>query len=231
MGESILVVEDESSIAENIIYALTTEGYEPLWCETGQEALATLAKKEISLVVLDVGLPDLSGFDVLRELRKITDIPVIFVTARADEVDRVVGLELGADDYVVKPFSPRELTARVRAVLRRSNNGPSAVGAMQNSASGHFELDEKRHAIFYHGKNLELSRYEFRLLRVLVLKPGQVFSREQLMDKAWEDPAMSFDRTVDTHIKTIRQKLKIIKDDADPIITHRGIGYSLKEQK
>jgi two-component system catabolic regulation response regulator CreB len=123
MGESILVVEDESSIAENIMYALTTEGYEPLWCETGQEALATLAKKEISLVVLDVGLPDLSGFDVLRELRKITDIPVIFVTARADEVDRVVGLELGADDYVVKPFSPRELTARVRAVLRRTRNG------------------------------------------------------------------------------------------------------------
>ncbi|MEN8135526.1 MAG: two-component system response regulator CreB [Thermodesulfobacteriota bacterium] len=231
MGETILVVEDESSIAENIMYALSTEGYDPLWCETGQDALAELTKKEVSLIVLDVGLPDINGFDVLREIRKTRHIPVIFVTARADEVDRVVGLELGADDYVVKPFSPRELTARVRAVLRRTLNSLAHVEARQDYSSNPFELDEKRHSIMYHGKNLELSRYEFRLLRTLVLKPGQVYSREQLMDKVWEDPAMSFERTVDTHIKTIRQKLKAIKGDSESIITHRGVGYSLKEKR
>ena len=226
----ILVVEDESSIADNIMYALSTEGYVPLWCETGQDALAQLTKQEISLVVLDVGLPDMSGFDVLREIRKAGHIPVIFVTARTDEVDRVVGLELGADDYVVKPFSPRELTARVKAVLRRTSNDALPTEAQQNYSHHPFELDEKKHSILYHGQNLELSRYEFRLLRVLILKPGQVFTREQLMDKVWEDPAMSFDRTVDTHIKTIRQKLKAVKEDAEMIITHRGVGYSLKEE-
>ncbi len=229
--EKILLVEDESSIADNISYALSTEGFELIWCETGKEALAALGNGGISLIILDIGLPDVNGFELLKEIRITYDIPVIFLTARSDEVDRVVGLEIGADDYVVKPFSPRELAARIRAVLRRvTDRKKEPVGQDQISAS-QFLLDDRRCTISYYEKPLDLSRYEFRLLRLLVLNPGRVYTREQLMDRVWEEPDMSFDRTVDTHVKTIRQKLKAVYPEEDPIITHRGLGYSLKEMK
>ncbi|HAS52937.1 MAG: two-component system response regulator CreB [Nitrospirae bacterium GWC2_57_13] len=224
----ILIIEDESSIAENISYALSTEGHEPLWCETGREALEMLASQDIGFVILDVGLPDMNGFDLMRELRKTCGTPVLFLTARASEIDRVVGLELGADDYMVKPFSPRELVARVRAILRRASQAPMEQPAPSPAAlQGPFLVDEARCMISYHGEPLELSRYEYRLLRALVENPGRVFSREQLMRKAWEDPDMSLERTIDTHIKTIRRKLKALREEDDPIITHRGFGYSL----
>jgi two-component system catabolic regulation response regulator CreB len=222
----ILVVEDESSIAENISYALSTEGHEPLWCETGKDALEKLSSDDIGFIILDVGLPDVNGFDLMREIRKKSMIPVLFLTARGSEIDRVVGLELGADDYMIKPFSPRELAARVRAILRRTSREqrePAAPGTSQ----GPFLIDESRCMISYHGRDLDLSRYEFRLLKALVEHPGKVYSRQQLMNQAWEDPDMSLERTVDTHIKTIRRKLKTIRPDDDTIITHRGFGYSL----
>jgi len=228
----ILVIEDEPSIAENITYALSTDGFDPVWCGTGGEAREALRAGEaggFALVVLDIGLPDVNGFELAREIRKASDIPLIFLTARSDEVDRVAGLELGADDYVVKPFSPRELSARVRAVLRRYEvaERPQSEGA----ASLHpaFGLDEGRMRISYHGEPLELTRYEYRLLCILVKSPGRVYSRQQLMDMVWEEPEMSADRTVDTHIKTIRRKLKAVRPDEDPIATYRGEGYSLKE--
>ena len=223
--QTVLIVEDERAIADTLVYALRTDGFEPVWKTTGREALDALAAQPIALVVLDVGLPDMSGFEVCRELRKRHDTPVIFLTARSAEVDKIVGLELGADDYVAKPFSPREVTARVRAVLRRGlGNGGAARSA------GVWAHDAERCRISYRGKPLDLTRNEYRLLTALVTAPGRVFSRDQLMHAAWDDPGAALDRTVDAHIKLLRAKLRTIAPEADPIVTHRGMGYSLREE-
>jgi two-component system, OmpR family, catabolic regulation response regulator CreB len=226
-NRTILVVEDEASIAETVTYALRTEGFEPVWRTTGREALAAVAGRTPALVVLDVGLPDMSGLDVCRELRRRgAGLPIIFLTARSGEVDRVVGLELGADDYVVKPFSPRELTARVRAVLRRAGGEESPAGAQ----AGPWRHDEARCRLSYRGRVLELTRNEYRLLAALVAAPGRVFSREQLLEAAWVDPGAALDRTVDAHVKLVRAKLRELAPEHDPIVTHRGLGYSLREE-
>ncbi len=227
----ILIIEDEPSISDNISYALKTEGFEALSSETGLDAMQRINSEEISLIILDVGLPDVNGFDLLREVRKSSSVPVIILSARSDIVDRVVGLEIGADDYIVKPFSPRELTARVRAVLRRRPDRKIAPDAAteESKTESPFQLDEKRCLIKYHGAPLDLSRYEFRLMRVLIGNPGRVYTRDQLMARISDDPEMSLERSIDTHIKTIRQKLKLIRPEEDPIITHRGLGYSLRE--
>lgn len=227
MHHSILLVEDEPSIADNIVFALKTEGFEPVWCSTGAQALARFAREAYAMVILDVGLPDMSGFDLCRHIRAHSPVPIIFVTARKDEIDRVVGLEIGADDYVVKPFSPRELTARVRAVLRRTD-GHGGAGGVPGVAPV-FVIDDERCEIRYHGTPLSLSRYEYRLLAILAQKPGRVYTRDQLMEQAWEEPEASLDRTVDAHIKTLRGKLRAVRPEEDPIRTHRGMGYSLKE--
>lgn len=223
----ILVVEDETGIADNITFALRTEGFAADCCTTGGEARSALAKGGVDLVILDVGLPDTNGFDLCREIRRTSDIPVIFLTARSEEVDRIVGLEIGGDDYMVKPFSPRELSARVRAVLRRGRGG-EAPGESPGTATP-LAIDGNRKVITYHGSALDLSRTEYRLLEALMSRPGWVFSRDQLMEMAWEEPEASLDRTVDTHVKTIRAKLKAVRSDVDPIQTHRGVGYSLRE--
>jgi two-component system catabolic regulation response regulator CreB len=238
----ILIVEDEPAIADTLIYALKTEGFAPEWCATGRAGLAALAAKPFALVVLDVGLPDGSGFDVCKQIRSRLAVPVLFLTARNTELDRVLGLELGGDDYLVKPFSPRELTARVKAILRRTNGNSAPPDAASSSAptpvpaaalpanlSGEFVVDEERCSIRFRGVLLELSRYEFRLLKTLVAKPGRVYSREQLMNAVWEDPTASLDRTVDAHVKMLRAKLRGVAPDADPIQTHRGLGYSLRD--
>lgn len=229
---SILIIEDEPAIADTLVYALKTEGFTPEWCGTGRAGLAALAARPFALVVLDVGLPDGNGFEFCKQIRARSAVPVIFLTARNSEMDRVLGLELGGDDYLVKPFSPRELTARVKAILRRtSGDGPLTVPSRDIHPTRHppeFEVDEERHLIAYRGVALELTRYEFRLLKTLVARPGRVFSREQLMSAAWEDPGASLDRTVDAHIKTLRAKLRSVAGGADPIQTHRGTGYALK---
>jgi two-component system catabolic regulation response regulator CreB len=239
----ILIIEDEPAIADTLLYALKTEGFEPHWCITGQAGLAALTAQEFALVVLDVGLPDGSGFEFCKAIRTRSAVPVIFLTARASEIDRVVGLEIGGDDYLVKPFSPRELTARVKAILRRTNcHGitppatPTAPHSPVSPPSDHpvsptpaFVLDDARCQISYRGHALDLTRYEFRLLKALLAQPGRVFSRDQLMTAAWEEPAASLDRTVDAHIKTLRAKLRAIDKTSDPIQTHRGLGYSLRE--
>ena len=228
----ILLIEDEPSIADNIVYALKTEGFAPLWCQTGHDALARFEREPFALVILDIGLPDVNGFELCKRLRAASTVPIVFVTARKDEIDRVVGLEIGADDYVVKPFSPRELTARVKAILRRSDSvgDTPAAAALAAPPAAIFEIDGERCVIRYCGTVLPLSRYEFRLLKVLVEKPGRVFSRNQLMELAWEEPDTALDRTVDSHIKTLRAKLRAVRDGDDSIRTHRGFGYSLKEQ-
>lgn len=222
----ILIVDDEPSIVDMISVALETEGYIPVSSSTGADTLLKLESSTIDLIVLDIGLPDINGFELAKQIRNHSKIPIIFLTARCNEIDRVVGLELGADDYVTKPFSPRELSARVKAVLRRTGAISSAIATSTNNAL--FVIDDKKMQISYHNELIELSRTEYRLLSLLIKSPDRVYSRNQLMEQAWEHSAISLDRTVDTHIKTIRQKLKAIYADHDPIVTHRGIGYSLR---
>jgi two-component system catabolic regulation response regulator CreB len=225
MKPRILIVEDEPAIADTIQYALETDGFDTALLNSGQPVLPYLSEEKVDLIILDIGLPDVSGIELCKKIRLTHTLPVIFLTARSEEIDRVVGLEIGADDYVTKPFSPRELSARVRAVLRRTgNNGPASF-----SATTAFQVDEARNRISYYGEVLDLSRYEFRLLKTFIDRPGQVFSRDQLMESAWDEPEASMDRTVDAHIKNLRAKLKAVKPEVDPIVTHRGTGYSLKE--
>ena len=219
----VLVAEDETAIADAVVYALRSEGLEAEHCTLGRDVVPRVRAGGIDVVVLDVGLPDMSGFDVCRDLRAFSEVPVLFLTARNDEIDRVLGLELGADDYVAKPFSPRELVARVRARLRRSHGREPEAWRR----AGAVEIDAGGHRIRYHGQMLGLTRYEFALLEALLHRPGAIMSRSQLMDRGWEDGADSSDRTIDTHIKTLRAKLRFVADDADPIRTHRGLGYSV----
>jgi two-component system catabolic regulation response regulator CreB len=226
---TILVVEDEPAIADAIQYALESEGFQCLRLEGGAGVVEVLDRQPVALVVLDIGLPDMSGIEVCRRIRERHDVPVIFLTARSGEVDRVVGLELGADDYVSKPFSPRELAARTKAVLRRVGGGRRGAGPTVPAAAVTFTLDEERLQITYFGKPLELSRYEYRLLAVLLKRPGRVYTRDQLLELVWDAPDSSLDRTVDAHVKNLRAKLRDVRPDVDPIATHRGTGYSLKE--
>lgn len=242
MKQRILIIEDEPAIADNLVYALETEGFECKWCATGGDGLKAV-EQGYDLAVLDVGLPDMGGFDLCREIRKRFDLPILFLTARSGEIDKVVGLELGADDYVVKPFSPREVAARIKAILRRTGRKPdprerkddigeaAAIpsGADPAAQSLPFRHDAERKRIAYFGMALELSRYEYRLLLVFMEKPGRVYSREQLMEKAWDSPESSLERTVDAHVKSLRAKLREAKPGVDAIQTHRGMGYSLKE--
>ncbi|MDO8179646.1 MAG: two-component system response regulator CreB [Undibacterium sp.] len=227
MHRSILIVEDEIAIAETLAYALSTDGFTPHHVTLGQSALDLLRSAQSpkpALIVLDVGLPDMSGFDVCRRLRQFSDTPVIFLTARGDEIDRIVGLELGADDYVTKPFSPRELVARIRAVLRRLQ---AATVVLPAAAAPRFELRADEGRILYYDQGLLLTRYEYLLLRVFIERPGQLFSRAQLMELVWTNAPETLERTVDAHVKAVRAKLRLINEEDDPIQTHRGMGYSL----
>jgi two-component system, OmpR family, catabolic regulation response regulator CreB len=230
MKPRILIVEDEPGIADTLQYALRTEGFDPSWVATGEEAIASVQSQPAALVILDVGLPDTSGFEVFKRLRAGSDVPVLFLTARSDEIDRVVGLELGADDYVAKPFSPRELVARVRSILRRAAKSAAVpVTPVSAAAALPISVDEGRRQIRFYGRLLELSRYEFGLLSTLASRPGHVFSRDALLDQVWGDATESLDRTVDAHVKTVRAKLKTIAPQLEPIRTHRGSGYALAE--
>ena len=226
----ILIAEDKPAIADTVLYALRSEGLQAEHCLLGREVLPRVRAGGVDVVVLDVGLPDRSGFDVCRELRGaseawVSEVPVIFLTARNDEIDRVLGLELGADDYMAKPFSPRELVARVRARLRRSQADATGKEA---GTQGDFSIDREGHRIRFRGVVLELTRYEYALLAALLQRPGAILSRTQLMDRGWDSNADSADRTIDTHIKTLRTKLRAAGADHDPIRTHRGLGYALE---
>ena len=230
MKPKVLVVEDEPSILDNILYTLDEEGFNSIGVSTGESAMEHLAGEgDIELIVLDIGLPDTTGLELCKQIRATSQIPIIFLTARDSELDRILGLEIGGDDYVVKPFSPRELSARVKAVLRRYNVGSTAAAAPEGNPPP-FDIDGKRLKISYFGSTPNLSSTEYRLLRTLCEHPGRVFSRTQLMEAAWEEPDAAMERTVDAHIKSIRAKLRVIREEPDPIETHRGLGYSLREQ-
>ncbi len=221
----ILLAEDEPAIADTLLYALQREGWQVRHCTLARDAEAALAAEPPQLLILDIGLPDDSGLALLGRLRRHSELPVMLLTARADEVDRVLGLELGADDYVVKPFSPREVVARVRAILKRSQ--PAVVAADNPDSLFCHEAAARR--IRFAGQALVLTPSEYRLLATLLARPGQVFSRSQLLDALGEAAEDSFERTIDSHIKTLRAKLRQVRADLDPIVTHRGFGYALEQ--
>lgn len=221
----VLIIEDEPAIAETLIYAFKEMGIQATHKLLGGEGLDELRSNTYDFVLLDVGLPDMSGFDVCKKIRETSQIPILFLTARNHEIDRIVGLEIGADDYVTKPFSPREVVARVKAILRRMEfNNNHSQAAKQITP---FIVDELANRIQYHGQCLELTRYEFLLLKTLISQPRRVFARNQLMDIVWVNAENTLERTVDAHVKTLRAKLREIDADNETIITHRGMGYSL----
>ena len=223
MKHRILIIEDEPAISDNIQFVLESEGLETIRVATGLAAWPILDQGVVDLIILDIGLPDINGIDLLKEIRSMRPTPIIMLTARTAEIDRVLGLEMGADDYVAKPFSPRELAARVKAVLRRYQ-----VTAGKTAAEA-FAVNTSKRAIVFFGISLELSKYEYEILKRFIERKGHVFSREQLMNLVWEQPETSLDRTVDAHIKNIRAKLRAVRPDLDPIVTHRGSGYSLRD--
>jgi DNA-binding response OmpR family regulator len=219
----ILVVEDDPRISDVLEYALRTEGWTVLATKRGREALELTRRDAPDLLILDVGLPDIDGFEVCRQLRTFSEVPVIFLTSRSDEINRVVGLEIGGDDYVVKPFSTRELTARIKAIRRRNQKPAAAVEAV--IAYGPVTLDPERFQVKCEGAEIPLTRQEFKLLELLITHPGRVFTRDQVLDQAWGDGGCVTERTIDAHVKALRKKLA----PHDFIETIRGIGYRARE--
>jgi two-component system catabolic regulation response regulator CreB len=239
----ILIVEDEMSIADTLVFAIGGEGFATHWVRLGQEAIECVRQGGADLVILDVGLPDMSGFEVCKAIRRHSEVPILFLTARAEEIDRVVGLEIGADDYVVKPFSPREVAARVRVILKRmrvveaavapgapapAQSAAPALAAVAPLPAEPFELDAARKQIRHQGVALELTPHEFRLLSHLLEHPEQVFSRQQLLDAIGAGVDAAYERNIDGHVKALRAKLRKVAPDRDPIQTHRGFGYSFQ---
>ena len=223
----ILLVEDEQAIADAVAFALQSEGMAVVRCLYAQAALQRLQQNEFHLAVLDVGLPDMNGFDLLRQLRTQSSIPAIMLTARNDEIDRVLGLELGADDYVTKPFSSRELVARVRALLRRAAIQTQAQSSEGPFRQGVFELDTASASIHFCAQRLSLTKAEYGILSKLLTNARRVLSRAQLQDNPYNNDSDALERTVDAHIKALRAKLKQVDASRDPIQTQRGFGYCL----
>ena len=232
MNPRILLLEDDPAIASTVAFALEREGFEVEHALLAGAARASVAAAPPALAILDVGLPDGSGLDLCREWRQsampaLRGLPVLMLTARAEELDRVVGLELGADDYMTKPFSPRELVARVRALLRRAALAP-APAPDADAVATLFAHDAEGQRIRYGGEWLALTRLEYGLLRALLRAPGRIRSRDALLDEVWGADGEATDRTVDTHVKTLRAKLRAVRPELEPIATHRGMGYSLE---
>ena len=223
----IVLVDDDANLRHTLGYALRQEGFEVFVAEDGERGLEAFHQSRPDVVLLDVMLPNLDGFEVCRRIRKESDVPILMLTARDTELDKVVGLELGADDYLAKPFSTRELVARVRALLRRTRQTPAPVGERLESAG--LLLDAVRHRVTLEGREISLKPKEFDLLAFFMAHPGQVFGREQLLASVWGYDFAGDSRTVDTHVKTLREKLD---DDAEHplwIDTVRGVGYRFRE--
>jgi DNA-binding response OmpR family regulator len=225
---NILVVEDDPRISDVLEYALKADGYEVQTAQRGREAAEMARRSAPDLMVLDIGLPDIDGFEVCRIVRTFSDVPVIFLTSRSDEIDRVVGLEIGGDDYVVKPFSPRELLARIKAILRRKQRpgaAPVADRTENQLRYGPITIDPEKFRIHCKGREIILTAQEFKLLELLVRHPGRVFTREQVLNRAWGEGGLVADRTIDVHVKTLRKKFGAFEF----IETVRGIGYRARE--
>lgn len=227
MAELILVVDDEPKITKLAQDYLERNGYRVVSTADGTTALAAARSSRPDLIVLDLNLPGMDGLDVCRALRRESDVPIIMLTARVEETDRLIGLELGADDYITKPFSPRELVARVRAVLRRVGGDVYQPGMVRTGA---LEIDLHGHRAVLHGETLQLTRLEFNLLATLAQHPGQTFSRAQLLDRLHGASGGGYDRSIDAHIKNLRRKIEADPSDPRYIITVYGIGYQFAEQ-
>jgi DNA-binding response OmpR family regulator len=224
----VLVVEDDPRISDVLEYALKADGYEVVKAQRGREAIELAKRSAAALIVLDVGLPDIDGFEVCRAVRKFSEAPVIFLTSRSDEIDRVVGLEIGGDDYVVKPFSPRELLARIKAIRRRHDRATAAPGEAKSEPElryGPIAIDPEKFRVRSGGREIVLTAQEFKLLELLVRHPGRVFTREQVLNRAWGEGGLVADRTIDVHVKSLRKKF----GKFDFIETVRGIGYRARE--
>jgi two-component system catabolic regulation response regulator CreB len=227
-NKNILIIEDEVTISDVIEFTLKKDGFNIFTTTNGLAAFDIIKKNQIILILIDIGLPDIDGFELARRIKEKTNIPFIFLTSRSEEIDKILGFEIGADDYIIKPFSPRELSARIKALLKRINvSEPESKTLTHDSIT----INEDKFSVSYLGQNIILTRYEYRILLLLIKVPGKVFTRENIMNSIWEDPNMSLDRTIDTHVKTLRQKFKNINPDEEIIITHRGIGYSIKESE
>lgn len=227
---NILVVEDEPGVAESLAYSLRRDGFAVTVATSLSSARSALADRAVELVVLDLMLPDGSGFDLLAEVRRSESLPAVIVLSSRDDVsDRVAALETGADDYVTKPFSPREITARVRAVLRRASAGSSTRRLRENTELPLLAVDDASRRAFARGKPLELTRVEFDLLACLLAAPGRVFTRAQLIDKIWGDGFAISDRTIDSHVKGLRKKVAEAGGDPAALETVRGVGYRVNE--
>lgn len=229
-GERILYVEDERAVARGLTYALSSEGYDVEWVETGRKALEVARRSEPHLILLDIRLPDISGFDVCRQLRaEGKRQPILMLTARDEELDKVLGLELGADDYVVKPYSVRELISRIRAMLRRAYGELSSPSPGDRLSFSGIDIDLQRLHVYRQGHLVNLTPTEFRLLRYLASNPDRPFSRGELIEAVWGyDSSIGSDRTVDVHIRHLREKLE--EDPSSPrwLVTVRGFGYKFQ---
>jgi DNA-binding response OmpR family regulator len=223
----IMVIDDEKKIVQLVKAYLERDSYKVLAASAGQEALSLAQREKPDLVVLDLMLPGLSGLDVCRSLRQESDVPIIMLTARAEETDKLVGLELGADDYVTKPFSPRELVARVRAVLRRTEAAPM----VERVAQGDITVDLVRHETWVRGNLVPLTPTEFELLATLIQSPGRVFTRLQLLDKVLGLEYEGYERTIDAHVKNLRQKIEADPRNPRYVVTVYGVGYKFQETK
>lgn len=224
-GRKVLIVDDEESVRELIELYLKKEGFKVLHAKDGKEALRVNGEHHPDLIILDLMLPGLDGWEVCRQIRATSKVPIIMLTARAEEVDRIVGLELGADDYVVKPFSPREMVARVKAILRR---GGSAAEESEILAFPGLRVDRVQHRVEVDGEEVHLTPTEFRLLWCLASRPARVFSRAELLDRIWGYDSESDARTVDVHIKRLRQKTKAGESKSFSITTVWGLGYKFE---
>ena len=224
----IVVIDDEPNLRHTLSYTLRQEGYEVAAAADGEEGLVLVASAKPDLVILDVMLPKIDGFEVCRRIRRSSRVPVLMLTARDTELDKVVGLEIGADDYLVKPFSMRELIARVRAMLRRSTQVPDVASPAEIEHDG-LHIDTTKHRVTRDGQDVALRPKEFDLLVALARSPGQVFSREQLLNAVWGLDHAGDTRTVDTHVKNLREQLGEDADAPRWIETLRGVGYRFKE--
>jgi phosphate regulon transcriptional regulator PhoB len=231
-AQKILVVEDEPDISKLVSYNLAQERFKVLTAEDGEQALKVIQRERPNLVVLDLMLPGLSGMElckILRDRPETAKLPILMLTAKAGEADRIVGLEMGADDYLAKPFSPREMVARVRAILRRANNAAAAEPPPAYDKGG-LKIDFTNYEVFVRGKSVKLTLKEFELLRFLVQNPNRVLNRDQLLDRVWGGETFVTPRTVDVHIRRLRKAIE--KDDSKPkwILTLRGVGYKFDEK-
>jgi DNA-binding response OmpR family regulator len=226
----ILLVDDEKSVQTLLTYPLRKEGYEVIAASTGQEALDRFREGEFDLVVLDVMLPEVDGFDVCRQLRAKSSVPIIMLTAKAEELDKVLGLELGADDYITKPFSMREFRSRVKAVLRRAELTRNGDAPEEPLVDGELTVDFAKRSVDLRGEPVRLTYVEFEILSALARSPGRVFSRSMLLERLWGDSAYRDPRTIDVHIRHLREKLELDPAAPELIFTVRGVGYHFRDR-